>query len=1078
MQTNNRVILDFTSQDFSDAAVLAEKKSIIHIHEFRRVLELIDESIQISQKCKNVTGELKRLHNTITILGSRGAGKTTFIKTLYSELNKSERKNEKEEERKLLLIDIIDPTLHDSDQKILIDIISCIKAKVELMMHDNCNNWECRDHRSHRDYEKWRKSLNEMATGLATLQGVGSERYKDWDDAEYIVEKGFESAIGAFSLEKRLHEFIQCALEITQKDVLVLSFDDIDTKCQKGWEILETIRKYLTSPQLITILSGDLELYSLLVRDKQIHNFSDKLITFYPIEKDNVFSMVNRLESQYLLKILKPERRVMLTSLFEKFNSSLYNIYIKAHNHDDTFLEKSLIEVYDDIIQKMGINTSNWTYCSDVKDLLLKQSLRTQLRVLVSWFAQLKKNEFISDIFIKTFWTQISQMGLNPIILKEQNDTILQPILKALIDNDLLETGYRMLPYVSDSDKNLALMVFGACINEKIKDEPSLIYDYLIRVCHTRESSRFLHSESKNQKNNVVENENIEDLIKYAHLYNDSGLKKTFCLTDVFMYNYLIKSNIENSQFGSYIYYSAENNLSDKKNNIINYQISLLPIFKSLNNGIEKFKISFFALIGCIGDFYVNIKPRLHNKDVALRELKNLLSFHSQVKQFVGPNNINSKYKKDNLDDKYFIEGIKYDLYNKFVSVENNQSGLELDELYNWFSIKNIPVSVSLLSGIYTRFLFCIKSMEQELLKKNKQVTLDQWMTVNCTAFFNAVLIENALNKGLMVYDYDLNHPSFENCESVFFNNLIKFLADYEICDGLGMFMHENANKEFLFYIMTCPLLKIFWNSDILKLNFKCLLSMNSLGKFKIKGLFKSEDISLYIKWVRKTDYYKSNSDDYLQELSIIQKRINEIQLQEDCLTNRKNELNTLLMKCESDLRQLIIKKDEILHNILDIQMKLNDVNLSYRQTVDYLEYDSSDYEEVQKISSEINKLTTSISQFEEYLSNENKNLNSINNSIELIERYKVEFRNESESIDLNIHEAIDEKDNLNLKLKQKKTLREQLNREINELRQSIQINLDSFELDKDKDVDTQLVYIYSLFGRNLYGNSIVSFKN
>ncbi|MCD8079453.1 MAG: hypothetical protein LUF04_03295 [Bacteroides sp.] len=57
-----------------------------------------------------------------------------------------------------------------------------------------------------------------------------------------------------------------------------MAFDDVDTDFAKGWPVMETIRKYLTSPQLITILSGDINLYTLLIRKKQWENFGKPLL--------------------------------------------------------------------------------------------------------------------------------------------------------------------------------------------------------------------------------------------------------------------------------------------------------------------------------------------------------------------------------------------------------------------------------------------------------------------------------------------------------------------------------------------------------------------------------------------------------------------------------------------------------------------------------------------------------------------------------------------------------------------------------------------------------------------------------
>ncbi len=74
------------------------------------------------------------------------------------------------------------------------------------------------------------------------------------------------------NLEERFHIYIRETLKLLDKKCIVIPFDDIDTDFKKGFEILEVLRKYITSGQIITILTGDLELYSKLVRKKPTGN--------------------------------------------------------------------------------------------------------------------------------------------------------------------------------------------------------------------------------------------------------------------------------------------------------------------------------------------------------------------------------------------------------------------------------------------------------------------------------------------------------------------------------------------------------------------------------------------------------------------------------------------------------------------------------------------------------------------------------------------------------------------------------------------------------------------------------------
>ncbi len=83
--------------------------------------------------------------------------------------------------------------------------------------------------------------------------------------------------------------------------------------------ILETIRKYLTSPHLFLVLSGDLDLYGRLVRKDIYATFGsdvmkhDELII--PTGKNSLSNATLELEEQYLLKVLPPQYRIPMLPL-------------------------------------------------------------------------------------------------------------------------------------------------------------------------------------------------------------------------------------------------------------------------------------------------------------------------------------------------------------------------------------------------------------------------------------------------------------------------------------------------------------------------------------------------------------------------------------------------------------------------------------------------------------------------------------------------------------------------------------------------------------------------------------------
>jgi hypothetical protein len=93
-----------------------------------------------------------------------------------------------------------------------------------------------------------------------------------------------------FNKEKSISSllyFLDCACKRYGNVELIIIFDDIDTSLDKGIIILEVLRKYLTTPKIIAVLLGDIELYSTLVRQMQWKKIDpNKVLQEYEFDKN------------------------------------------------------------------------------------------------------------------------------------------------------------------------------------------------------------------------------------------------------------------------------------------------------------------------------------------------------------------------------------------------------------------------------------------------------------------------------------------------------------------------------------------------------------------------------------------------------------------------------------------------------------------------------------------------------------------------------------------------------------------------------------------------------------------------
>jgi hypothetical protein len=271
-----------------------------------------DDSDDSYAKVKAIDLSYTRIHNAMLIQGGRGSGKTTFLLNALRRLNAPQILNKSEEPEiakaagSLHVLPMIDPTLIETKENIIIVILSMIETAIAHIT-DNSGKME-----------KVRQSL---AEGLGLLDGIGPDSAygNEWEDANWVMSRGLHKAKKGRLFELKFGVYLETALGMLGKKAFVIAFDDVDTNFNHGHTILETIRKYLTSPRLVLLLSGDLDLYGRLLRRNIYSTFGEQVLKYDPgvigDDKRNLGHAVLELEEQYLLKIVPPQNRIPMLPL-------------------------------------------------------------------------------------------------------------------------------------------------------------------------------------------------------------------------------------------------------------------------------------------------------------------------------------------------------------------------------------------------------------------------------------------------------------------------------------------------------------------------------------------------------------------------------------------------------------------------------------------------------------------------------------------------------------------------------------------------------------------------------------------
>ncbi|MBN5402452.1 hypothetical protein JY555_12730 [Serratia marcescens] len=412
-----------------------------------------------------------RPHNGILVEGGRGSGKTTFLLNALHYLQRQSQGSAynwfEGLSSKLQVLPPVDPTLIETKEHIIIVIISLIDAALD----DPANNSEA-------DRTAVNEARRKMAEGLGLLDGIGkSKPYGDeWEDPEWIMSRGLRKARNGRSFEIKLQVYIFEALKVLNKKAFVLAFDDVDTNFQHGRTILETMRKYLTSPQLVLLISGDLDLYGRLVR-RNIYDTFGKNVMEYDSdvigqEKTGIAAAVQELEEQYLLKIAPPQNRISMMPLggIMQSESSTEIMVVPFRQTEKTPLrEWASGNIRRQLLEGLSVNGERSPYHP-----FLELISREHLRLVIGYLRAIGDPSSVlacRGVF-SVFETRLRLSGVDSLQLAHatHNDVLLL-VFRWLVAQDK-PTSLARFGVPSDADKAIILHCFALAISKELNGSP------------------------------------------------------------------------------------------------------------------------------------------------------------------------------------------------------------------------------------------------------------------------------------------------------------------------------------------------------------------------------------------------------------------------------------------------------------------------------------------------------------------------------------------------------------------------------------------------------------------------------
>ncbi len=338
---------------------LDEKQKRTNLPSYDVLLNRIDKIRDVAKEVnrntlRNDIVESLKYDNILSIIGGRGAGKTSMLFTIYNEL--------KEEERNIVL-PIIMPELIEEHESIVSSILSamrqnldCIEKKIECCSDFNgserceyiCKKYKLFERCTFNKKNKLRDQFEKLVSAFYSKE---NKNYgNDYSETEELMARSQDNSFNLINLFvgywNSLHEvyssYLECRNKKGEEPLVFIILDDTDLKPQVINELLFIIPKYLSHPNVVVIVSAAHKTLAYAVKNHMYKSMTGKhidLVSFMNSEinytrgnfnKDNYKIDLNEMRfGKEYHKICRLSEEVLrkLFPVYNRFYLRNYNSY-------------------------------------------------------------------------------------------------------------------------------------------------------------------------------------------------------------------------------------------------------------------------------------------------------------------------------------------------------------------------------------------------------------------------------------------------------------------------------------------------------------------------------------------------------------------------------------------------------------------------------------------------------------------------------------------------------------------------------------------------------------------------------
>lgn len=495
----NAIVIDLNSSNHSQP--VAEGSQLIQRVAYENLHGKLSEDIKQAQYFAKTTPKHRSVEDdgyplgsglTYFIDGTRGAGKSTFLRYAYHHLGnqgKSEgqdRNNDATSDRTVNVLPLmyLDPSRIESSEHVLLHILKRLTQLAKCRMD--------RSAAGEREQENFRKYFQDLAGGLHVLSGNRSGL--DDLDAELFLDHGLERAADSQRLRGKLHSVIGSVCKMYGADAVVLAIDDADTKAELAMEVLECLRKYLDTPQVVALVTGDLEMYSLLVQNHFQKDFASEDKGLNADRRKQQDRMVEHLEDQYLLKLFPIQRRVQLKTLHTLSERQAYSVITPG------VASQSTLHDAVDQIATQGLKLRSKADKTLFREHVLKLPVRSVLQLLSTFYklsesAPAKATYAASEALRATALSSLYRHDVDVESIAEGDlHATIEAAFNLSVRDGEPDTAVYLRPQARDASLRSAYVSLAADVARLCENNPARAITYMLV---TAGSSNILHLVAK-----------------------------------------------------------------------------------------------------------------------------------------------------------------------------------------------------------------------------------------------------------------------------------------------------------------------------------------------------------------------------------------------------------------------------------------------------------------------------------------------------------------------------------------------------------------------------------------------------